>query len=274
MRFSRFTPQIPHTTPSCQSGAYDSRIEASQRVSLERTLSVQPTIADFVDDTRSVSSARSGAHITVRERATKLGHHQFSVQRGDSHALVRLLESASHVSSWADAFAPFIERARTMASSTANPNCAFRVGDVRETLEDGQLYDAVLLIAVGPVLADYAATVKGLRRAVRPGGLLLIGEASLAEEAATPPDDGSYSDRRRMENALTASGDAIEATALPADGVRTFSEPGLGAVQRRAEEIVRRRPDLAGLITRYIEDAWLNDSPATDAIWMLRKCAD
>jgi len=116
--------------------------------------------------------------------------------------------------------------------------------------------------------------VAGLRRTVRPGGLILIGEAFLAEATAPSPQWGSYSDRRTTERALTAGGDVIEATAIQTPSMQAFYETGLPLVQRRAEALARTRPEVAAAIGRYVEFAWLNGPPVTDAIWMLRKTGD
>lgn len=175
-----------------------------------------------------------------------------------------------------DAHDGFIEAARRKAQSAGLADrCRFVAGDLRDALKDGGPYDAVLLIALGPVLGGPAETMSTIRRAVRPGGLIVIDDAYLAAGAAPLPEWESYAPLDETETALQTHGDAIIARRDRRDEDDVFNAMALENMERRAGELAERMPRLKPDLDTYIarqhrEVAYLRED-LVPAMWVLRK---
>jgi 2-polyprenyl-3-methyl-5-hydroxy-6-metoxy-1,4-benzoquinol methylase len=174
-----------------------------------------------------------------------------------------------------DTFPPFVAAARA-AAAESGLDCRFVSGDLRQGIETERDYDAVLLISVGPVFGDHAATVAALRRTARAGGLIVIADACLDG----PPPPGAvwqaYADRATTERALESAGDRLlSARPLRADQ-SAWNTHAMAAIRRRTAELARLHPDLAVSLAAYRarqeqEFAALEAGPVVSMLWVLKK---
>jgi SAM-dependent methyltransferase len=155
--------------------------------------------------------------------------------------------------------------------------CRFRTGPPLEALEAaaGNPRDAVVWLGLGRALGGPAETVGALRRAVRPGGLVLLEDAYLREGAAPPPGE-PYQPRLATLAGLCAHGDLVVGERIAADDeVRAANRRDLEALGARAAALSARRPALQGALA-----AWLDAQAAQvaalertlqSATWVIRR---
>jgi 2-polyprenyl-3-methyl-5-hydroxy-6-metoxy-1,4-benzoquinol methylase len=177
-----------------------------------------------------------------------------------------------------DGFAPFIAEAeRAAAAEGLSDRCRFRHADLRAVVQERALYDAALMVAVGPVLGDHAATVKALRACVRPGGFMLIGDMYLAPGAGGQvPEYPRYAEREETLRRLRAHGDLLrlERTSPPEELV-ALNQRNTEAIARRAEELARAHPEAAEALQAFVagqrEECELLETQTVDALWVLER---
>jgi len=180
----------------------------------------------------------------------------------------------------ADAFTPFLETARQRAETEGvADHCAFWAGDMRAALETGPLYDLVSMLSVGPILGDIGETVRALRAVAKPGGLILIDDAFLADGLAEPPPGyEQYAGHEATRELLTSHGDALIAERVfTTEEMRAIDARVMPAIRRRAAELIDRAPDLASSVRAYLarqeqESEWLAGA-VRPVMWLLRKGA-
>ncbi|WP_184043046.1 methyltransferase domain-containing protein [Roseospira visakhapatnamensis] len=170
----------------------------------------------------------------------------------------------------------FVRQARQAAEAAGlSARCRFVAGDLRGAFSEEARYDAVLMVAVGPVLGDMATTVGALRTLTKPGGLIVIGDGYL--EHGTPPTDAyvDYADRATTEASLIRFGDTIVARRERSPTLAAFNDLTLTAVPRRAEDLKAKHPEIAAdldaYVARQIEEVALMDGPVVPVTWALRR---
>jgi SAM-dependent methyltransferase len=153
-----------------------------------------------------------------------------------------------------DAFPPFLESAHALAAERGFAGrCTFREGDILEVLRGRASHDVVLLVSVGPLLGDHRRTLEGLRRQVRPGGLVVIADGFLAEGVDDLPGYEGCASRADTVAQLAAFGDVLvhELVTPPAE-TRATNDRYTALIRGRAERLRRRHPDLAPLLDAYV----------------------
>ena len=197
--------------------------------------------------------------------------------RGD--ILIRVAKAFdAHVTGF-DGHTGFVRQARQAAEAAGvSARCRFVAGDLRDAFAEEARYDAVLMIAVGPVLGDMAATVGALRSVTKPGGLIVIGDGYL--EDGTPPTDAyvAYADRATTDAGLTRFGDTVVARREGGPDLAAFNDLTLTAVPKRAEALKAKHPEIAAALDAYVarqfEEVALMDGPVVSATWALRRADD
>ena len=176
-----------------------------------------------------------------------------------------------------DGMPPFVRHAEERAAREGLVDrCLFVVEDVRATVRASRGYDAVCLLALGDLFGSAAETVAVLRECVRPGGLILIDDAYLADGA--PPVEGLENcfDHAATVERLGAHGDELLAERV-IDGPesREVYDAMTAAIVRRAEALASARPDAASLLRDYVErqtsEVDLLTGPVIGALWVLRR---
>jgi cyclopropane fatty-acyl-phospholipid synthase-like methyltransferase len=175
-----------------------------------------------------------------------------------------------------DGFEPFVERATAAArAGGVETRCCFRAQDLRDVVSSERGYDAVLLLSVGRPFGTLADTVGAVRACARPGGLLVINDAFLADAGAKTGTYEDYGDHDTTIAELTAHGDTLVAEDVPSleDEGRELADQ-LAAIQRRAQRLVQEHPDDAAAIRAFVErqarEIAALMGPVRGATWMLR----
>ena len=180
-----------------------------------------------------------------------------------------------------DAFPPFLESARTIATERGvSSKCLFRQGDIRKLLgqseEHQKHYDVVLLLSVGPVSGDHEKTITHLRRLVRPGGYFVIEDGFLADSVVHLPGCEGYACRSETLRRLTSCGDVlVQEIVCSAEETRAMNETNTSLIRRRARLLRAKHPDLADLIDNYVatqeRETQILGTDLICAVWILRR---
>lgn len=176
-----------------------------------------------------------------------------------------------------DAYAPFVEEARKRAAALgAADSCRFRTGDIRCEAGNETGFDAVLLLAVGPVFGGPGDTVGALRRCVRPGGLMVIDDGYLLAATVDFPGYDGLLGRTQTLAQLAAHGDEIIAEKLGSRAEAAAQNRLYQAwIEERGRLLAGRRPELASDITAYIEkerrECTIIEHDIQSAVWLLRR---
>jgi cyclopropane fatty-acyl-phospholipid synthase-like methyltransferase len=176
-----------------------------------------------------------------------------------------------------DGIEPFIEGAASRAKKAGVENrCEFRCADLRQTLSDSGQFDLVMMIGVGPVLGDQAATIGALRDVVRPGGCMLIDDAYLLPGVQATGPLETYVEHDETIRRLTSHGDELirEATSTPEEMTRNCTDI-LESIRRRADRLTRTHPKNEALFRAYVatQEGETERMPRTMvfALWLLRR---
>lgn len=255
-----------------------SQLRLAEARSFDTTPELLPFIAFLLGDLPSLSGAVDNVcelleHARLPPGASVL---DLGCGRGDiALAVSRTFEARV---TGIDAFAPFIARADERARASAlDDRCRFVTGDLRSALPPERAFDAVLLIAVGPVLGGPRLTVAELREWVRDDGVMIIDDAYRASDS--PPGDApdGYMSLESTERALTAHGDRIEARRERPASVNDLDARALAWIRWRASALAAERPELADTLTAYVErqvrETILLEEGCTPATWLIRRRA-
>lgn len=134
-----------------------------------------------------------------------------------------------------------------------------------------------MLLAMGPIYGGQDATVGRLRTCVRPGGMIVLDDAFIADGATVEPDELEHChDRATTRALLQAHGDRIlvEQT-IDGPETRSYYEGVHALVERRARQLAARHPHLANVFEEYIErqrhEIKLLTGPVVGALWVLEE---
>jgi SAM-dependent methyltransferase len=243
---------------------------------LEAEPKLLPFLPQLLQDLPTLGGALEDVLDLLRRGGLPAGSSVLDLGCGRGEIAIAIARELAASVTGVDAFAPFIERARALAGAAGlGGRCTFRCEDLRCALREPATYDAVLMVALGPVLGDLNATVGALRRVVRPGGLILIDDAVLAAGHEAPPGWEGYLARAEAERALTARGDRLLAVVERTAAMSAYNRHALTAIARRAHELARASPALAPALERYLvrqqRETHLMEGPIVPAMWLLRR---
>jgi 2-polyprenyl-3-methyl-5-hydroxy-6-metoxy-1,4-benzoquinol methylase len=178
-----------------------------------------------------------------------------------------------------DGFAPFVEEARRRAEERGlSALCEFRQGDLREAVDEVEGVEAVMLLAVGPVLGDAAETVGALRRCVRPGGYVVINDCYVAEGVGLEAsrDLAGYAHLEETRRRMQSQGDRLVREVLPStEETDAYNASNTELIRRRAEAIALRQPEAAewvrGFVAEQERQSRLLTTDLLNALWLLRR---
>ena len=236
-----------------------------------------PHLAFLLQDLPSLSGAEDEVVDALRAADFPRGGTVLDVGCGRGDIAINVAAALGASVTGIDAHAPFIEIARqTAASRGLVDRCTFDVCDLRTALDGPHRFDAALMIAVGPLLGDAAATVAALRRVVRADGWILIDDGYLEDGVGPSPDWDGYAGRAETEAGLTRHGDEIVGRRSRSLATRTFNALTLERVPVRAAELAQRHPELRPALDAYVERqfkevAQMDDGPVVSTMWVLRK---
>ncbi len=177
-----------------------------------------------------------------------------------------------------DAHAPFIDEARRRAGLMGlDMRCHFVHGDARQSNGEAAGYDAVMLLGWRTAFGSIHETVAALRGRVHPGGFMI-----LDRDYALDPDavNGEVLDHEGTAAALTAFGDRIvmEKHGRNQETIE-LAELTRRALERRAREMLRTYPGIAGTVWEWVERLrrevalHATGGPLMPAIWVVQKAS-
>jgi SAM-dependent methyltransferase len=247
---------------------------------MEVDVRLLPLLPDLLADLGGLGSRPDDIADLLQGAGAPAGASVLDLGCGKGAVSVTLAERLGARVLGVDAFPPFLEAGRALASARGVADrCTFREGDVVEVLRGQSAHDVVLLVSVGPLLGDHRRTLEGLRRQVRPGGLVLIADGFLAEGIETLPGYEGCSSRASTLSELTAFGDVLvrEIVTPPAE-TRAENNRYTALIRGRAEGLRRAHPDLVPLLDAYVarqeDEAAQIERGFVCATWALRRVSD
>lgn len=176
-----------------------------------------------------------------------------------------------------DAFEPFVEAARAEAARRGlEDRCRFEVGDLRARLRGDGAFDVVVLASVGPILGDLRRTLGALAGCVRPGGWVVLQDCALRRRARPRAGYEAYVPLDATRRTIEASGlQVVREIVHSVEEVRAANRATTAAIARRAEALVRRRPEVAKLVYGYVErqraECRFLEESTVEVSWLLRR---
>jgi ubiquinone/menaquinone biosynthesis C-methylase UbiE len=155
--------------------------------------------------------------------------------------------------------------------------CEFVHRDLRDVLQEGDEFDVVVLASLGGVLGRFDRCVGSMRKAVRPGGYMLIDDGFLTRAVAVNhPGYAHLTSYDRAIEYLQAHGDSVVAERIySVEETRAVNVDYIGHISRRAAGVVERHPEAAEALHRYISsqesECEFIDREITGAIWLLQR---
>jgi cyclopropane fatty-acyl-phospholipid synthase-like methyltransferase len=155
--------------------------------------------------------------------------------------------------------------------------CQFTRGDLRESVEAARDFDVALFVAVGDVLGAMGECVSALRRAVRPGGYMVIDDAfAIGSEPIDFPGYANLLAYGETVRQLTLHGDSIERERQwRAEDVKAQNEEYTAWIAERAKRLSQLYPEHARYFDAYVarerEESRLLETQAGCATWVLRR---
>ena len=146
--------------------------------------------------------------------------------------------------------------------------CSFTVQDIRQVVERGLRYDAVVYGALGNVFGDTVSKLGKLKQTVAEKGLLYLDEA-YQESGNDYPTYESWIEAFQQQN-LTL----IEAHEPSLDEISAVNWENQRKIEYRADQLIAKNPAIASLIEDYVESQRLEcielETDIKPVCWLLR----
>lgn len=177
-----------------------------------------------------------------------------------------------------DIFEPFVEEARSRAKKLGVDGiCSFEHGDITWEARGAADYDMVLLIWMGGVLGSIGESVRKIRRLIRPGGFMLIGEACFKDGVRTDhPFQLRFAGHEATVKELTMNGDVIvKELMIPPDKVAAYYREYINSLRKGAGKCAGEHPEHAALLREYVKNheemCRIMESTVDSYLWLLRR---
>lgn len=235
-----------------------------------------PWLPELLADLPDLSGATNDVLTLLRQFGLPKGAEVLDLGCGRGEIAIAVADDFDALVTGIDGMAPFLETAREQAVARGlEGRCQFVHGNLRDVLHQPMIHDAVLMIALGPILGDAAATVAALRRVVRPGGLIVIDDGYLVGPPPDEPGWEAYATLEETERRLVQHGDHIGARLDRRASMEAFDQVAADGIERQAETLVRRRPEWGDMLREFLAGQyWESSLWNTDlmpAIWCLRR---
>ncbi len=234
-------------------------------------------MAFLLSDLRELGSDPGLVAAWLRERGFGPTHRVLDLGCGKGAVAILVAKRLGCRVDGVDFYAPFVEEARAGAERARVAGlCHFEEQNLRDAIPARPDYDAVLYLAVGIALGGTTETVAALRRAVKPGGVMILDDGY---STSGKLDFHGYEDLRSREEtlrALVSSGDTLVKEALVTlEATRAQNRRYQAWIEARARELARREPELAGEIEAYLEkereECRLLETRVQSATWMIER---
>lgn len=247
--------------------------------SMEAPECLLPYLPYLLQDLPSLSGGEDEVVEVLREVNFPVGGTVLDLGCGRGDISMRVAGAFDAEVTGVDSYPPFIEIARQSAEEAMpESRCRFVAEDLRMSLAKSVRFDAVLMIAVGPVLGDSAKTMSMLRTVLRDGGWVIIGDGYLEDGVPPSADYEGLLEQEAVEAGLTQFGDAIVARRIKSPAWKSFNALALETIPKRALELIKLHPELKDAISQYVarqfQEVSLMDGPVVPALWAIQKTAD
>jgi trans-aconitate methyltransferase len=174
-----------------------------------------------------------------------------------------------------DAIDAFLASARAAAADAGvDELCRFATGDLCAVVTQRGSYDLVIFASVGPILGGITKTVTHLMTPLRSGGWILIDDSVLLPGAPDRPGFEAHAQLEETRRRVEMSGAEIVAMRSSGSDARGH-DSDMQRIVRRAAALVKRQPDLAPLVARYVErqrgECAFLERWTRDVTWLLGK---
>lgn len=247
--------------------------------SMEAPECLLPHLPYLLQDLPSLSGGEDEVVEVLKEVNFPVGGTVLDLGCGRGDISMRVARAFDAEVTGVDGHPPFIEIARqSAAEAMLESRCRFIAEDLRMCLAKPARFDAVLMIAVGPVLGDSAKTMSMLRTVVRDGGWIIIGDGYLEDDVPPSVEYEGLLEQEAVEDGLTHFGDAIVARRIKSPVWKSFNALALETIPKRAVELIELHPELKDAINQYVarqfQEVSLMDGPVVPALWAIQKSAD
>jgi len=252
-------------------------LDESVAQAMEADVRLLPLLPELLADVWELGPSAEQVVAALASVGVEPGSTVLDLACGKGAVAVALAERLGVRVEGVDAFEPFLRDARELAAERGVADrCRFEQGDIRDRLGREEQNDVALLLSVGPVLGDYQRTIAGLRRLVRPGGVLLIEEGFLADGVPPSPSTEGYVGHSETVRQLTACGDVVvQELLIPSEEARAVNQRNTERIRRRANLVRSRHPDFAALIDEYVarqeRETETLGTEVLCALWALRR---
>ena len=157
--------------------------------------------------------------------------------------------------------------------------CSFAVGDVNEAIKTEQGYDCVIFGAAGNILGNPAEMLIKLKNTIKPGGLILIDEGFLPEDATQEIlqyNNYEMLTEKQWHTLFAESGLQLLETEN-ADNQADVADAvtGMANITIRANELIAKHPNKRALFESYIQSQQNEyddiDNNIICVTWILKK---
>ncbi len=200
---------------------------------------------------------------------------------GKGAVSVRLAQELGFHTLGIDFFEPFLRDARARAAAAGiAERCRFELADMREAVHRTDGFDVAIYASIGGVLGDLRRCIGAIRKTVVPGGYMVFDDGFLVGNTALDrPGYGHYVPHAAALRQLTAHGDRLlQEVRVSADDVRTMNREYTRLIERRAEAVAERHPELGGALADYLafeaEECEVLETRVAAAVWLLERSSD
>lgn len=213
-------------------------------------VSIVPFLPYILQDFWEIGTPSGVVTALVRKHCA--GHSTLNVLDlgcGKGAVSVKLAEAFQCNCYGIDGIPDFIETSKEKAREYGvNALCRFETGDIREKINDLDLFDVIILGAVGPVFGNYYETLTTLSEHLAAGGIVLINDAYIDD--ASSFRHPSVLPRREIIKQINQAGmelidETTEDTNAYADEFRNL--------KRRCRELAVKHSAKAGLFENFIK---------------------
>ena len=177
-----------------------------------------------------------------------------------------------------DIYAPYVDEARTRALKLGVDDiCQFENDNIKKTVYGMADYDMVLLIWVGGVLGSVGESVEQIRRLVRPGGYMVIGEGCFKDGVQTDHAfQLRFASHAKTRNELTMHGDVIlKELVIPPAEITSFYNDYIDSLRSGARECAGQHPEHAEILNEYVDNheemCRIMEDTVDSCLWLLQK---
>jgi 2-polyprenyl-3-methyl-5-hydroxy-6-metoxy-1,4-benzoquinol methylase len=215
-----------------------------------------PYLAELLADLQELGSSVDDVCDLVTPLGLPPSTRAVDLGCGKGNVTVALAKRFGFRAHGVDGFAPFIAEAQRNAEHAGVTHlCTFRQGDLREALNAHPPYDLAVLAAIGRLLGNVRETQRQLRRAVRPGGYIIVDDGYLAPGRTVNHENyEGYLPHADTISAMQSFGDTVlKEVSFPHEDMVEENTENTRRIRARAEALAKKHPKDAAAILAFVE---------------------